>query len=1459
MARSRAAFTKERICAYEAWKVEAARVHAANEEEKTRVGAWEKLEEAALRCAADHIQQILRQASDSAGEKNSLPAAEVRERISWAFGAFASRAREERTHWTKVREEAHMEASVVRESWDRALAKWREHSETTALKREGEQQKWLRSCYKDGDLRIRKEWANEEKQLIDESRRRAEEDVEAFQNEDARRTRTYELKVWASTEWQDERARIRKVYEQSMDESRVAWDRFLHALIASYELAKEKFEADSADAVEMFEHAREHIGIRVGKWQINRWKSIEGALHDAVEASFGDFRNACVSVVDTQTTDAVGENARKSVSKSHSVLLAEEIESAVKQGAFVEDQVMEMMSVAREFRDNASAKAAKVARQDALGVKNFAADRKKIAEGEWARAEASAEDFEERHRYTLDTQLAGVFGGDAVGAAGRAETLQNGVVRIQSSIRGHLARRRSDQVTEPEDVQETKDASSTSDAGTREDVKAEAKAKILETKAEFVGRRVAVFWEDEGRSYEAKIKDHDPEQGWFLEYDDGDTEWMQAPFEGTLIVESDQQADEADEEDEYDDDYEDEQYEDDQDEDQEQVQLEESDHDPAQEQEQEIGGEEVAHANATQGSFVPSGNDDVASELDVSTAAIQGLWSMARMRSEISLRAREEHAARHSTLLGQLFRSVSKTQEDQTASTRERLEKFANQRERQEQLDEKRIEEYWQWRQEASKERIDFFFRSLSQEIRTEFSALGRVLEQNFQSVNDGERSGDRFIADLNGAFAKEHQVHADDHSVRGVFINAAAEEGSEATASAQAKSQSHVDSVVLSMRTAREGDKVSPKEFVQGSFEECKNKLDVWRKSVKHAFEQAEEKTQNARAKSQTLKQTAETAAEDARANVNRAMEAVSRKTEKDCRKMLFESNQEARQVLDDTRNDVMDIRESVLEGTTSLVLELRKKIEIASNDLKDMMAKQEEQANKCWSEHEETLFQVHSDAKASLRLLSDGRSGKIKQIGVGERQRAVVADAALADQVDQWFKESDDRRQNHAEHGTEHRSLVLARERNAGIATAQVTLGKMRTDMAEYKQCIVKASASGLTTNEFAEEEVRNMEESFEYIIRDRESRCHDAWELIQQQFVNTETDAKASHALRLRRIRTLYHDGAVKSALDSLLDEVEHREILHTKLFDLDFDQSTVFAQHTGTFQHEKAEDEELRAAYASELRESMETDVASKVSSCQENGAEWRGMITVLIDGLNADIEALDGEIEAELKRVEAEEAAANKRGFRRVTGALTGFGKMFKPFQNAISNIAEGMIDEDGNIDRIKLQEAFNKVDADGSGTIDAKEFTTLMHGAGLKEITDTQIHDILVELDADGSGTLDFEEFTIAVERSVGLDQTPADLSIIAKDLFDANGNLSRPKLRECFENIDKDNSGTVDASEFTTLLRSSGLHHISDEEVGEIIAALDADGSGTLDFEEFSVAVKQSAGMDHRDRETSE
>ncbi|KAL6281743.1 hypothetical protein ACE6H2_018624 [Prunus campanulata] len=88
------------------------------------------------------------------------------------------------------------------------------------------------------------------------------------------------------------------------------------------------------------------------------------------------------------------------------------------------------------------------------------------------------------------------------------------------------------------------------------------------------------------------------------------------------------------------------------------------------------------------------------------------------------------------------------------------------------------------------------------------------------------------------------------------------------------------------------------------------------------------------------------------------------------------------------------------------------------------------------------------------------------------------------------------------------------------------------------------------------------------------------------------------------------------------------------------------------------------------------------------------------------------------------------------------------------------------------------------------------------------------------DVDADQNGTIDFSEF----------------LNLMARKMKDTD---SEEELKEAFKVFDKDQNGFISAAELRHVMANLG-EKLTDEEVDEMIREADEDGDGQVNYEEF-------------------
>ena len=127
----------------------------------------------------------------------------------------------------------------------------------------------------------------------------------------------------------------------------------------------------------------------------------------------------------------------------------------------------------------------------------------------------------------------------------------------------------------------------------------------------------------------------------------------------------------------------------------------------------------------------------------------------------------------------------------------------------------------------------------------------------------------------------------------------------------------------------------------------------------------------------------------------------------------------------------------------------------------------------------------------------------------------------------------------------------------------------------------------------------------------------------------------------------------------------------------------------------------------------------------------------------------------------------------------------------------------------------KLWKAFSVFDTNKSGAVSAEELGAVMHSLG-QNPTPAELRQLLEEVDIDRSGSIDFSEF---------------------KTLMISRRGDRQSRLKLAFSVFDKDGSGHITAGEMTSVMSQVGL---TKAELDEMIKEVDEDGDGSIDFTEF-------------------
>ncbi|KAF7884747.1 uncharacterized protein EAF02_005083 [Botrytis sinoallii] len=129
-------------------------------------------------------------------------------------------------------------------------------------------------------------------------------------------------------------------------------------------------------------------------------------------------------------------------------------------------------------------------------------------------------------------------------------------------------------------------------------------------------------------------------------------------------------------------------------------------------------------------------------------------------------------------------------------------------------------------------------------------------------------------------------------------------------------------------------------------------------------------------------------------------------------------------------------------------------------------------------------------------------------------------------------------------------------------------------------------------------------------------------------------------------------------------------------------------------------------------------------------------------------------------------------------------------------------------------------------DKDGDGTISTAELAEAMKSLG-QNPSDAEIQDMINEVDVDQSGTVDFDEFLkmmTAETKGVDFEQ----------------------EMRSAFQVFDVDGSGTISPEEIYKLMASLG-ENLSEDEIKSMVKEVDKNGDGSIDYEEFVSFIRDN------------
>ncbi|PHU05740.1 hypothetical protein BC332_26562 [Capsicum chinense] len=169
----------------------------------------------------------------------------------------------------------------------------------------------------------------------------------------------------------------------------------------------------------------------------------------------------------------------------------------------------------------------------------------------------------------------------------------------------------------------------------------------------------------------------------------------------------------------------------------------------------------------------------------------------------------------------------------------------------------------------------------------------------------------------------------------------------------------------------------------------------------------------------------------------------------------------------------------------------------------------------------------------------------------------------------------------------------------------------------------------------------------------------------------------------------------------------------------------------------------------------------------------------------------------------------------------VLSRLNQFSAMNKLKKMAVRVIAESLSGEE----IAGLKEMFKMIDADNSGQITLEELKTGLERVGAN-VEDSEIVSLMQAADIDNSGTIDYGEFIAAMLHLNKIEKE--DHMYAAFSYFDEDGSgyitqdelqkacdkfgISNIPIDELMREIDQDNDGRIDYSEFVAMMQDTGF-----------------------------------------------
>ncbi|CAF1195339.1 unnamed protein product [Rotaria sordida] len=162
------------------------------------------------------------------------------------------------------------------------------------------------------------------------------------------------------------------------------------------------------------------------------------------------------------------------------------------------------------------------------------------------------------------------------------------------------------------------------------------------------------------------------------------------------------------------------------------------------------------------------------------------------------------------------------------------------------------------------------------------------------------------------------------------------------------------------------------------------------------------------------------------------------------------------------------------------------------------------------------------------------------------------------------------------------------------------------------------------------------------------------------------------------------------------------------------------------------------------------------------------------------------------------------------------------------------------------ISQVNVRKAFTYFDKNRDGKLTIKEFKSVMHDLGYKNIDKQLIRQMFAEINRNGNQyVLTYDEFVEFLESKLLTSTTSDDHST----LIENSNILSLPKMELDIETLfncyDLDKNGFIEPKELRKVMKRLTGRKLSKQDIEEMINVADQNGDGLLDKTEFELLCR--------------